>query len=558
MSVREANSTKMSTKLETKEEEVTVTTLVLSKKELLKKACGYYKWPRISPLRHMIKKYKKVLSRTTIRGTTVDYRLKIKLHGSNCAVIVQRKKANDAVEPKCLLAQSHPQTGVKGDGRDGAAVYAQSRTQMITNTMVAKIVCKSPEFWTGLVHSSVTSVSDIVATSTTTGSGTSVRNSINICVHTFKTMHVFGEYCGGQRGVACSQLGADIFAVFALLLDGQMVVDPSMITHFLTRGGAVRLPKNVCVIPWEDDIGLLKFNPLDKKQMRPIADKVALAVEAIEKEDPYIKREFGVSGVGEGCVGYPTSEYKDGIFLDPNVFSSLAYKEKGKLHRVVEAKPAALEEVASKDVEEFVAQVMLPMRMEGVKQKIFQDVGEPQTKKEFNRQIERFIREAVQDVHDEEDPKLKKSKFEWSQVDKHLARVASKWIRGESATKFPKTLETDGKQSQPNTAAVTSTNTASAASTTSTASTSTSTTSTTLTAANKTEYVSICLPARLTLQEIMRHQMNGFDISTSGSVWIGPRRIDDVLSGPTQTGTETQTQTAKDDSFSLDNAHPSY
>jgi hypothetical protein len=172
----------------------------------------------------------------------VEYRAKVKLHGTNCAVQIT----------------SH-------------GIVPQSRNQLLSveadHKGFARWVDATAAYWRSLPVGSV----------------------------------VFGEWCGPgvEKGMAISQAKTKLFAVFAIQHDDRMLDDPAEIRAQLPAGE----PEQLHVLPWEGEAFTIDFasRPRLDEVARELNDRVA----NVEREDPWCKRVLGISGLGEGLVLYP-------------------------------------------------------------------------------------------------------------------------------------------------------------------------------------------------------------------------------------------------------------
>ncbi len=202
-------------------------------------------WSSIELLHNVIRTLNFLKERDGTPLPRIDYRGKVKLHGTNCAV---------QVTPEGLFMQSR--TGLLTPKADlhGFAVWVEANRT----------------FFNALPH-----------------------------------LTVFGEWCGlgVERGMAISAIGGKVFAVFAVQFgegaDARVVYDPAEITTLLGT-----LPAGMHILPWWGEIESIDYNDPGKS----VAGLNRL-VEAVEHEDPWVKAMFGITGVGEGLVFYPVGEH---------------------------------------------------------------------------------------------------------------------------------------------------------------------------------------------------------------------------------------------------------
>lgn len=279
----------------------------------------------------------------------VQYRGKMKLHGTNAGIRV-----------------------LNGE------VCAQSRTQLITpladNAGFARWVESCKDFWRGV--------------------GTD-------CV-------VFGEWCGPgiMKGTAINQIPKKIFAVFAIFVGEDMISDPEKIEEVLANR-----PDDVHILPWEGEAFTIDY--CSQASMRATAPSLNAVVETVEKCDPWVKKVFGVEGIGEGVVYYPITD-------KVKVFSDFAFKAKGEEHRVVKAKEAVqvAPEVA-KGINDFVSMFVTEPRME---QGLAAIGGHPLMPK-----VGEFLKWEMADIAKESVVELEAAGLTWDKVQKAVLAACREW-----------------------------------------------------------------------------------------------------------------------------------
>lgn len=317
-------------------------------------------WGSIELLHNVVRTLNFLKDREGKALPSVAYRAKVKLHGTNCAV---------QVTPE--------------------GVFAQSRTGMLTPTAdlhgFAKWVDANLGFFQALPH-----------------------------------VIVFGEWCGPgvEKGMAISQTKGKVFAVFALQFgmgaDARVVYDPSEITLFL---GA--LPQGMHVLPWwaEADVIIDYTNPAEN------AERLNALVEQVEREDPWVKATFNVTGLGEGLVFYPTGDH---VETNPEALALLMWKAKGDKHRTAGTKQAVQvsPEVAG-SVAEFVTLMVTEARLN-------QGVSTVCAGECSMRNIGTFLRWVIEDTKKESVAELEASGLTWEQVQKAVQERAREWFRGKA------------------------------------------------------------------------------------------------------------------------------
>lgn len=321
----------------------------------------FVSWPDIESFHNVRKaaeKYPHLLGGEEV----IAYRPKVKLHGTNAAVQLF-----------------------------GDTVQAQSRERLITpesdNMGFARWV-KSVE-----------------------GTWRAVRDRVS------KDVILFGEWCGPgiMRGTAINKAPNKVFAVFAAMelpsAEGStLYVEPAVLMDL------VEDVPDVHVIDWYGpsiEIPVLGLPEV----VSPILDAINQEVLAVEACDPWVKKVFGVEGVGEGLVYYPRLPTR-------KKFSDLAFKAKGEKHKVVEkTKPAQIDPSVATSIDEYVQMVLAEARLEqGARIVAGGDLV-------FDKKnLGPFIGWIGKDVEKETQAELSAANLTWKQVQKTVSDAARKWF----------------------------------------------------------------------------------------------------------------------------------
>lgn len=234
----------------------------------------------------------------------VNYRSKIKLHGTNAAVRI----------------------------RDGV-VFAQSRSRICTPENDNEGFAK----WVEANKGHFVDLSGDVA--------------------------IFGEWCGPgimKSNNAINKIPNKIFAVFAIIFydgdedDATVVSDPIEIERFL-----VNKPAHVYVLPWQSEVVRVEYGR--KALLQEVADQINNVVKEIEPSDPWVKKTFGVDGIAEGVVYYPVVGSSERC--SRKFFSDFVFKAKGEEHRVVKTKEAVqVSPEVAKSINDFVTMFVTEAR----------------------------------------------------------------------------------------------------------------------------------------------------------------------------------------------------
>ena len=328
----------------------------------------FLKWPSIELLHNV----RKTLSHYDT-SPVVAYTAKVKLHGTNAAVII------------CP---------------DGT-IQAQSRTQIITpkndNAGFAAWVKSTEAYWRSLVSDSA-------------------------------HVYVYGEWCGKgiQKGTALNDLPGKIFAVFAMgtdrtdLGEETLVVDPNLITRMMSNYEIPPHEFGIFVLPWLTWAGRIMIQRLDfsdGEALTKAAANLTSIVEMIEEEDPWVLDTFSVSGIGEGMVLYPDLGTP---VPTRSMLERYMVKVKGTKHSVVKAKTVVeIDPEVLENANAFVERFVTEARLEQIAAEISEELD--------NKFIGPFIGKFSKDVQKESVPELEASGLEWKDVAKIVSTNAREW-----------------------------------------------------------------------------------------------------------------------------------
>lgn len=315
----------------------------------------FIKWTSIELL-HNVRNDLKILDKTPV----VTYRAKIKLHGTNAGV----------------------QITPEGE------VAAQKRSQIISpksdNAGFATWVAENTEYFSQL------------------------KGDSNITI--------FGEWCGSniQKGVAVSQIGRKVLAVFAIQYGGisdipELEIRPEKIREMLPPHD------DIFVLPYYGEAITLDFG--DSTQLKAASETINQMVEKVEEIDPWVKDTFGIEGVGEGLVMYPQTN--DVVIREG--YTELMFKAKGEKHRVVKSKEAVqIDSEVARNIEEFVELFVTEARLQQAMNEACD--GELNIKK-----MGQFLRWISKDIQKESLTELAASCLSWKEVHKPISNAARKW-----------------------------------------------------------------------------------------------------------------------------------
>jgi hypothetical protein len=329
---------------------------------------GHVAWASIELL-HNVVRMLTLLNEEGQAFPVVRYRAKIKLHGSNCAVQV---------------------------GPDGLA--AQSRTTMLTPTADYK-------GFAAWVHANA-------------------AYFLKLQRGLRPGLIVFGEWCGPgvEAGMAVSQAPRKLFAVFAVRDGERIIVEPDELRALLQVDGA---PADLHVLPWEGEPFTLDF--ADRTQLDTAVAALNQRVVEVEREDPWVRRTFGASGLGEGVVLYPIEVDGQPAPRDPVGLAALMFKAKGDKHRTAATKQAVqVDAVVVPSVAEFVALMVTEARLQQGLGTVCGGLASP-------RDTGKFLTWLVADVRKESTAELAASGLQWSQVEKAVQGHARAWYLAQRA-----------------------------------------------------------------------------------------------------------------------------
>lgn len=246
----------------------------------------FTKWPKIGAFKDTAYNLKSERTEEwlepALSGQVLQFRPKVKLHGTNCAVRVF-------------------------DG--GVSITAQSRGRDLTiysdNYGFCQWVESSRDYW-----SQVGQNEDLI---------------------------VYGEWCGKgiQQSTACSQTQGKWMAVFAIATSEELIVCPDKISKILGKNGEcthIILP-DLFNIPWAGEPICLNVT-----DVQSFVDQINEHTDSVCKEDPFMKDIFDQTGYGEGLVYYPYNISYKGTWKP---LTDLAFKSKGELFKEVKGQKAA-------------------------------------------------------------------------------------------------------------------------------------------------------------------------------------------------------------------------
>lgn len=326
------------------------------------------KWHSIKLFHNVVVTYKHLNSQDGVPFPTLSYRGKIKLHGTNCAV------------------------QVRTDG-----IYAQSRSKLLTLPSGDR---KGFAHWVEAHRAYWKTIAPGIT--------------------------VFGEWCGPgvEKKAAIAKHDRKVYAVFSVQLgfgdDAQIVYEPSKISGLLTDfADGVYLPEGMYILPWFEPAACT-IDYGNEAQMAKEISRLNAVVLGIEKEDPWVKETFGISGVGEGVVMYPVDEHAT---ADPTRLAQTMFKAKGEKHAVrVQRQPVQISPQVIASTEQFVAVMVTDARLEQGLSEVCEGVA-------HMRYTGAFLNWVSADVQKESVDELAAADLTWKQVHKAVQAKARSWLR---------------------------------------------------------------------------------------------------------------------------------
>lgn len=337
---------------------------------------NHINWPEIEGF-HNVLKYMKAKPELLGNSPEITYKFKVKLHGFNAGI--QLLKSSGDVVAQSRTAILSPKEDKIGFGR-----WIEARKENFLSVLENKV----PQ--------------DLI---------------------------LFGEFCGPgiMKNVAISKIPNKSFMVFSakILSEDHLITEPEVLWDLVQD-----IP-DVYTIPWFEIAktqAMLNINWLSngEKYLQDIANEINFWVNQVEKEDPWVKEMFKISGTGEGLVAYPDSVQHLGF----ENFSMFAFKAKGEAHRVVKQKEAVqIAPEKANSIDNFISMVLPAARLhQGVLA-----VGNSSEAKSLDKKLTgKFVNWIVNDVKKETMNELEASSLSWDEIIRPLSDYARKWYLSNS------------------------------------------------------------------------------------------------------------------------------
>lgn len=226
---------------------------------------------------------------------------------------------------------------------------------------------------------------------------------------------VYGEWCGPgiQKGVACSQIPHKLFAIFAVMKDDLIYYSSDDIRSMISiKSDRIKIiPEySQLVMPEKDDI-------------QAFVESINNSVLKVEKEDPFILAEFGISGEGEGLFFAPPVCARDS-------FDKAAFKAKAEKHRVQKQKKSVtIAPEKLRGAQDFAKNVVTEPRFQ-------QALGETCKEGLLDKNIGSFLRWIVSDAMTEGADEISANGLNKKLCSKACGQLAIKMFRAAQEEKF--------------------------------------------------------------------------------------------------------------------------
>lgn len=233
------------------------------------------------------------------------------------------------------------------------------------------------------------------------------------------TTIIYGEWIGAgiMNKVAASKIPEKQFCIFAAYCIGEdktaFFCEPDFLNMMKDYAGIER----VHVLPWfNNEKYTVDFGSQDN--LRENAERFNALVDEIDKVDPYIKEKFGIEGHGEGLVFYPCSGVGS-----MSEFGKLAFKVKGESHQKGDGgeKKAKVTIEVPEGVHEFADMMVTDARINQAIETLFPET--PYYRLE-RKHVGPVIGWICKDVLEEGKDELEAAGFDWKQVQGFVASKA--------------------------------------------------------------------------------------------------------------------------------------
>lgn len=340
---------------------------------------NFRKFPSIENfvgLHHEVKKNIFVNDRPVI-----NYRGKIKLHGTNAGVNMHKTVAGDKA------------ANYAGE----LSITPQKRTSYISplddNAGFAKWVQVNYKFFTNVFDRLDSPDADVT---------------------------VFGEWAGKgiQKSDAVSKIEEKNFFIFAIRVDDKWITDPRDLFFYTGISGIVN-DRQINVLPWSTEE--LKVDFSSSIDVQKFVDHVNVLTEPLNQIDPYIKERFGIEDHGEGFVFYPIIDSTP--YMTDKQFD-FVFKAKVEAHSMSgnKNKSAEVDPILHDNAAKFAADFVTDARLKQALSEVYpgRDMSDA-TRKDTGP----ILAWVCRDVLKESVATLEASGMDWKQVSKAVASRTS-------------------------------------------------------------------------------------------------------------------------------------
>ena len=224
----------------------------------------------------------------------------------------------------------------------------------------------------------------------------------------FLSYTIWGEWAGPgiNKGTAITKIPQRTFFIFAIVFHFE---NYSLYTNAFILPNE-KLPSDIQVLLV---IHTVTFDFASQEQNQKVIDGINLLVEALEKEDPYIKNIYNISGTGEGIV------YSNFSFSTP-----LLFKVKGQKHRVNRTEKAAQLFVPKQGLEEILNNFCTEQRYNQAISTLFENPSQITIK-----DISPFIQWVLKDIEKESIAELQEANLTFKEIKSQASLRTANWFK---------------------------------------------------------------------------------------------------------------------------------
>jgi hypothetical protein len=255
---------------------------------------------------------------------------------------------------------------------------------------------------------------------------------------------VYGEWAGPgiAKGDAIQRTDKPRFFIFAIgvgtapdfndktrLTSKWMITDPDAIRTYLPEGIE---GDEVRVLPYEDEEPIV-FDFSDERQISQALKILNDSVEALDEQDPYVSRTFGIKHPGEGFVLVPQSSAPGELSLED--YARRSFKTKTAKHRVRKQKQAASpREPLPQTALDFLETFCTEARLEQAAQEICP--GRPNIK-----MLGQIIAWMLKDIQKEAKAEIEALPVEFAKLKPMISGATRDWYQAQIRATYPTAAE---------------------------------------------------------------------------------------------------------------------